>query len=50
MEIYLLIGSGIVVAGLVFGAIGVGLVKSARRTMKRSRASLSWPTVSGRCW
>jgi hypothetical protein len=38
---------GIVGIGLVFLAIGVGLVNLARRTMKRSRASLSWPTVSG---
>ena len=47
MDTYLLIGLGIVVIGLVFLAIGVGLVNLARRTMKRSRASLSWPTVSG---
>ncbi len=48
MDTYLLIGLGIVVTGLVFLAIGVGLVISTRRTVKRSRASLSWPTVSGR--
>ena len=47
MDTSLLIGLGIVVIGLVFGAIGVGLAISARRTVKRSRASLSWPTVSG---
>ncbi len=47
MDIYLLIGLGIVVAGLLFIAVGVGLVTSARRTAKRSRASLSWPTVPG---
>ncbi len=47
MDIYLLIGLGIVVAGVVFVAVGVGFVTSARRTKKRSRASLSWPTVPG---
>ncbi len=48
MNTSLLIGSGIVVAGLVFLAVGVAGVTSWRRTMKRSRASLSWPTVQGR--
>ncbi len=47
MDIYLLIGLGIVAAGLVFGVVGVALVTAARRTAKRSRASLSWPTVPG---
>jgi hypothetical protein len=47
MDISLLIGLGRVVVGLIFLAVGVGLVTSTRRVMKRSRASLSWPTVQG---